>query len=459
MISSVKPLHPHGIPSVELVQSNGRNAASEVAETTTEVGGNGVEACGQSVAGASQDALASQNAGMIQNASGAQIASDAQNAAVETQNAAGQIQNTATSQNSEAVQDPDATAEHTSQAAGAADSAAGLSKLVGVDYLYLSSKPIFDGANGVIYRSTDINKSTVFVIKTVRIQNHQLLDMYRRSVVREFDNLKKCAASKQVVTVMDMAANSNSPEISLIVKYYPNGDLLDCLCKLRTKKIELKGNLKDAIFKQIVRGVDFLHRHDIAHRDIKPENFLIDESGVIKLNDFGYSLDVTKLDEQLPLNDLSCGTPSFKAPELYQIEKDVSENRMFDAKLVDFKMVDIWAVGVLAFQLFLMSKPWQHANVVTDSKNVTMEKYISHYPDNEKDLVKLANKLNDRNHSVSSNPALSLFKKLHYDARILVLEMLHPIPDKRYTTEKLLQSSWLTQAYADPKDLIKLILK
>lgn len=334
-----------------------------------------------------------------------------------------------------------------------------ISKLVGVDYVYLSSKPIFDGANGIIYRGTDTNKSTVLVIKTVRIQKDQLLDIYRRSVVREFENLKRCAASKQVVTIVDLAANSHSLELSLIVKHYPNGDLLDCLCELRSKKIELNGNLKNAIFKQIVRGVDFLHRHDIAHRDIKPENFLIDESGIIKLNDFGYSLDVTKMDDQLPLNDLSCGTLSFKAPELYQIERSVSENPRYDARGVDFKMVDIWALGILAFQLFLMSKPWQHANVVTDSKNVVVEKYIKHYPDNEKQLINLVNKLNDRNHGVSSNPALSLFKKLHYDARTLALEMLHPVPEKRCTTGKLLLSNWLIQAYADPKDLLKMMLK
>lgn len=331
--------------------------------------------------------------------------------------------------------------------------------VVGVDYVKLSSKPIFDGANGVVYKATDAANSTVFVIKTVKIQPGQLADVYRRSVVREYDNLKKCASCKQVVTVVDMAANCNLPELSLIVKYYPNGDLLDFLCLLRTKKRDLEGNMKDAIFKQTVRAVDFLHRHDIAHRDIKPENFLIDETGLIKLNDFGYSLDVTKLDDQLPLNDLSCGTPSFKAPELYVIEQNVAKGIDFDARLIDFKMVDVWALGVLYFQLFLMAKPWQHTNVGGDTKNTVMKSYILRYPENEKHLIDIANKLNDRNFSVSSNPALSLFKKLHYEARILVLEMLHPVARKRCSTEKILSSNWLTQAYANPKDLLKLMAK
>ncbi|SGZ52208.1 CIC11C00000003673 [Sungouiella intermedia] len=447
MISSVKPFHPPGVTSMLPVE-NADALAQEIGQLSLNIGtkeghSNAVEAevpqpVASVVAQVPEVAQIPNTAELNNTAEGQteNIHHDIQSEPVPTENIPSQVV-------------PDSSAEFLPE----------ISKMVGVDYVYLSSKPIFDGANGVIYRGTDTKNTTVFVIKTVKVQKDQLLATYRRSVIREFDNLKKCANSKQVVTVVDIAANQDSPDLSLIVKYYPNGDLLDFLCKLRTKKVELKGNLKDAIFKQIVRGVDFLHRHNIAHRDIKPENFLIDECGVIKLNDFGYSLDTTRLDEQLLLNDLSCGTPSFKAPELYQIEKAVAENTDFDAKLIDFKMVDIWALGVLTFQLFLMSKPWQHANVVTDAKNMVMEKFIKYYPDNEKHLINLVNKLNDRNHSVSTNPALSLFKKLHYDARILALEMLHPAPEKRCTTEKLLLSNWLTQAYADPKDLIKLIPK
>lgn len=328
--------------------------------------------------------------------------------------------------------------------------------LVGQDYLKLLSKPIFEGANGVVFKASDNSSSSVYVIKTVLVQLGQTHDIYHRSVIREFENLKKCSSSKQIVSVVDLAANQSSPELSLIVKYYPNGDLLDFMCKLRLNNIELKGNLKDAIFKQIIRAVDFLHRHEIAHRDIKPENFLIDESGLIKLNDFGYSLDLTRVEEQLPLNDIFCGTPSFKLPELYKLEAEISKGADFDAKRISFKKVDVWALGILCFQLYLMSKPWQHANTASE-KNVVVEKFVQGYPSDEKQLALLVNKLNDRNFSTSTNPALSVFKKLYYNARISVLQMLHPVPDKRCSTEDLLASDWLAQAYADPKDLLKLI--
>ncbi len=62
-------------------------------------------------------------------------------------------------------------------------------------------------------------------------------------------------------------------------------------------------------------GLAYLHAKDIAHRDIKLENVLIEPlSGVVKIIDFGFSLQINKADERkIPF---SCGTPHYMAPEL-----------------------------------------------------------------------------------------------------------------------------------------------
>lgn len=328
--------------------------------------------------------------------------------------------------------------------------------VVGVDYSPLSSKPIFDGANGIIYKASDVNHTKMVVIKTIKKQESQSDSIYHRLVVREYANLKKCAASKSVVDVYAIAVSDKTPELSIIIQYCPMGDLLDYLCLLRTKKVTMPSNVKDAVFKQIVKAVDFLHRHDIAHRDIKPENFLIDELGVIKLNDFGCSLDLKLIEAQLPLNDIHCGTPSFKAPELFKLEQDVQNGTETELLQIDFRTVDIWALGILCFQLFLLSVPWPHANVSAEEKSTAIDKYVRNYPVSDKELMGLADRLNDRHYNLTMNPALSLFKQLHYDARIELLKMLNPVAQKRTTTGSLLLSSWLSQAYADPKELIRL---
>lgn len=422
-------------------------------------------------------------------------------------------------------------------------------------WVKLSSKPIFDGANGTIYKASDAANSKFVVIKCVRKQPAQSYLHYVSSVQREYDNLRKCAASKHVVEVFDLVADTKTPEpeLSLIIQYFQMGDLLDYLCDVRARKIHMPTHLKDAIFKQIVKAVEFLHRHDIVHRDIKPENFLIGAGGEIKLNDFGCSLDLSRMEQQLPLSDDFCGTPSFKAPELYWIENerkrstggpqttdtllnseresevevekldrdkkylrlekmlkpeklpivaekeelllkelDVLKNPEESPKAkgppisespeatgpnpplsapqtsperchkpqslacgLDFKSVDVWALGIVCFQVFLMSVPWQTANIF-DEKNKKMEAYMENYPEGSKQLRSLVDKLNDKNSSVMLNPALALFKKIHYDARIELLQMLNPNPNKRISCEEVLKSSWLTQAYAKPADLLEL---
>lgn len=105
-------------------------------------------------------------------------------------------------------------------------------------------------------------------------------------------------------------------------------------------------------FTQTCSAIYFLHKNGLCHRDIKPENLLLDENNNIKLCDFSWC---NKIDRKKPFNDF-CGTYEYMAPEI--IRKD-----FYDEK------VDVWALGVLLFELLHGKSPYAPQNLNLSDKS------------------------------------------------------------------------------------------
>jgi serine/threonine protein kinase len=90
--------------------------------------------------------------------------------------------------------------------------------------------------------------------------------------------------------------------------------------------------------RHILRGLIYLHSHDVVHRDIKPANLLLDESGRCKLTDFGTADRFTTMKTDIK------GTPMYMSPEALQ------------GKTV--KASDIWSFGLTIMELLTGSTPW-----------------------------------------------------------------------------------------------------
>ncbi|KAM3435070.1 hypothetical protein MY4824_005070 [Beauveria thailandica] len=127
---------------------------------------------------------------------------------------------------------------------------------------------------------------------------------------------------------------------------------LGCLKKEMHRK-EFEPAEYISIVHQCLLALEYLHdEHQIAHRDIKPENILVfsrndeNQSILVKLADFGTS--------KIGMANYTtiCGTKPYWAPEMFESEK----LKMMGERQGYGREVDIWSLGVVAFQMVLVSQ-------------------------------------------------------------------------------------------------------
>ncbi|MDF1641415.1 protein kinase domain-containing protein [Thalassolituus oleivorans] len=103
-----------------------------------------------------------------------------------------------------------------------------------------------------------------------------------------------------------------------------------------------KPNLDDVrdIVDQIAKGLRAFHRLEMLHQDLKPDNIMIDQSGTVKIIDFGATL-VAGLEEMESAIDqpLILGTAQYSAPEYFLGENGSIYSDQFSLGVITYQML------------------------------------------------------------------------------------------------------------------------
>nr|XP_023894119.1 integrin-linked protein kinase 1 [Quercus suber]POF27095.1 serine/threonine-protein kinase sty8 [Quercus suber] len=189
--------------------------------------------------------------------------------------------------------------------------------------------------------SVEITKGTFHLalwrgiqVAVKRLEEELIIDEEKVKSFR--DELALLQKIRHPNVVQFLGAVTQSSPMMIVTEYLPKGDLRAFL----KKKGALKPTTAVRFALDIARGMNYLHENKppIIHRDLEPSNILRDDSGHLKVADFGVSkLMTVKEDRPLTCQETSC---RYIAPEVYKNEEYDTKVDVFSFALILQEMIE-----------------------------------------------------------------------------------------------------------------------
>lgn len=201
------------------------------------------------------------------------------------------------------------------------------------------NKLIGSGSMKRVYQGYDLNEGKLIAWNTVEIDS--LPKAFQAKIIQEIEILDSIKnKNKYIIDINNSWINKEKRTIYFITNFATGNDLSQFIKKV--KYIKLKVVKKWC--RQILSGLEFLHKNNIAHRDLKPSNIFINSNtGDIFIGDFG----LAKVSNEN--NKSILGTPEYMAPEVYE---ECYDNR-----------IDIYSFGMCLLEFMTGEVPYSECNL------------------------------------------------------------------------------------------------
>lgn len=204
--------------------------------------------------------------------------------------------------------------------------------------------------NHIIYKK-NLVKSSLKLFKHIYLNNDKIYKSCYYHNKHDYLHIIRYLKNNKIPNIIlpeeiyeEMLSNQclNKKKILQIFPYKKTGDLFTYVTSNKLKYYEIY-----SIYYKLVTIINDLHKIHVSHRDIKLENILVDLSPNLEL----YLIDFEFANHYSDYSNFYGGTEMYAAPELFIRNKQI----------LNYKCVDIWALGVILYILLFNILPWKVA--------------------------------------------------------------------------------------------------
>ena len=203
---------------------------------------------------------------------------------------------------------------------------------------YLVEAEIGRGGMATVYRAKDLELSEQVALKVFRPVAH---DEEGLSRFRQELKVSRRLTHPNITRVYDMGVHQGMRYISMELLVGHSFE------ELNGSPWALRRGVDSLI--QVCQGLAAAHAQGVIHRDIKPGNLFLTQEGLAKIMDFGIAKQ--RATRGVTQAGMVVGTPEYISPE--QIRGEVAR-----------ETTDLYALGVVAYEMFTGRKPFAHDELV-----------------------------------------------------------------------------------------------